>query len=201
MFILQNTDGRVPFLPVLHLVLPEVALVVLVALKLPLPLKFAASGFLLSGIIYVLTCTTTGNVRDDYAVGSAVLGNTFFNVILFVWLTDPMKDFRYIRGEDRSPLLSRPLFSRLYNSACIVRNNRLIGWNVQVCLSYRDPSTVLTFPPLSGRQCSTPMHDTLPVLPTPYPSASLEHLPHRPHRSFHLPQPCPVRHRIRCAGP
>ena len=124
-------DERQTFSPLLHLLLPELALAVFVGLRLPLPIKLAASVALLAYIVYILTCTTTGTARDNYAIGSAVLGNTFFSTILFVWFTDPMVDFRYLSDEGPS-LSSRSIYQRLYNSMCIIRNNRLIGWNVQV---------------------------------------------------------------------
>ena len=128
----MNIDVRVPFSPLLHLLLPEVSLALLIALNLPFPVKAVCSCVILGYIICIILCTTTGNPVDGYALGSAVLGNTLFNIILFTWFTEPMNDFRYLSDTDTSALASRPLWSRIYNSFCITRNNRLIGWNVQV---------------------------------------------------------------------
>ena len=78
-------------------------------------------------ILYILTSPTTGDPHDNYTVGRAVSENTFCNAILFVWLTDPMKNFRYSRDKDPFQFAEGSLLTRLYNAT---RNNRLIGWNV-----------------------------------------------------------------------
>ena len=123
---------RAPLNALTQLLLPEVALPILAAVRLPFAVKAAVSVVLLGSILHTFLTATSGVVVNDYAIGSAVLGNTFFNILLFVWIIDPMAEFRYLRDTDSSPLASRSFFSRLYNSLCIIRNYRLIGWNSQV---------------------------------------------------------------------
>ncbi len=123
---------REPFNALTQLILPEVALPILVAARLPFAVKASLSVVLLGSILHTFLTATTGVVVNDYAIGSAVLGSTFFNVLLLVWITDPMEEFRYLRDTDPSSLASISFFARFYNSLCIIRNYRLIGWNVQV---------------------------------------------------------------------
>ncbi|KAI0718586.1 membrane bound O-acyl transferase family-domain-containing protein [Cerioporus squamosus] len=123
--------AREPFNVLTQLLLPEVALPVLIAARLPFSVKASLSLALLGSILHTFLTATTGVAVNDYALGSAVLGNTFFNVLLLVWLTDPMESFRYVRDTDPSSLASRSFLARVYNSLCIIRNYRLIGWNVQ----------------------------------------------------------------------
>ncbi|RPD61545.1 hypothetical protein L227DRAFT_562600 [Lentinus tigrinus ALCF2SS1-6] len=132
-------EGRAPLNALTQLLLPEIALPVLVAARLPFPVKAAASVVLLGSILRTFLTATSGVVVNDYAIGSAVLGNTFFNILLFVWITDPMVEFRYLRDADPSPLASRSFLARLYNSLRVIRNYRLIGWNTQI------PSVPLPF--------------------------------------------------------
>ncbi|KAI0753269.1 membrane bound O-acyl transferase family-domain-containing protein [Daedaleopsis nitida] len=126
-----DIEVRTPLNGLTQLLLPEVALPVLMALQLPRSVKVAVSITLLGSILHTFMTSTTGHIVNDYAIASAVLGNTFFNVILFLCILDPMSDFHYTRDPYPRPLATRSLLSRLYNSLCIVRNYRLIGWNVQ----------------------------------------------------------------------
>ncbi|TFK89518.1 hypothetical protein K466DRAFT_661471 [Polyporus arcularius HHB13444] len=59
------------------------------------------------------------------------LASMFFHILLFVWILDPMEEFRYLRDNELSPLPSRAFLARLFNSLCIIANNRLVGLNVQ----------------------------------------------------------------------
>ncbi|KAH9937777.1 membrane bound O-acyl transferase family-domain-containing protein [Epithele typhae] len=124
-------NGRRPFSPLLHLVLPEMALGVVITLRAPWLAKLVASFSLIAWVVYTLVSTDTGKAVDNYAVGSAVLGNTLFNTILFLCFTDPITELRHLRTPE--PALSeRSFLARFWNALCLVRNNRLIGWNAQV---------------------------------------------------------------------
>ncbi|RPD52491.1 hypothetical protein L226DRAFT_617898 [Lentinus tigrinus ALCF2SS1-7] len=133
-------EPRAPFNALTQLLLPEVALALLMALKLPFILKAAISCVILGNILHTVLTTTTGATPTDYSVGSSNLGNLFFNVLLFVWIVDPMTELRYVRDEDPSPLASRSLLARVYNASCIIRNYRLIGWNVQKSITHTNTS-------------------------------------------------------------
>ncbi|KAG6829693.1 hypothetical protein H0H92_003811 [Tricholoma furcatifolium] len=72
---------------------------------------------------------TTGDVGGDYGLGGA-LGAQPFNVVLLLWLTDPIKEFAYTA--DTTPLSKKTITERFYNALCILRNPRFIGLNVQL---------------------------------------------------------------------
>ncbi|TBU24283.1 membrane bound O-acyl transferase family-domain-containing protein [Dichomitus squalens] len=125
-------DTRVPFSGPAHLLLPELILTLLVALNIPRAAKLAGSVALLGFIIHTFATTTSGESVDEDTLRGATLGNTFFSVIYLIWFNDPMRDFQYLGEEDKSPLALRPIWSRSYATLCLLRNNRMIGWNVQV---------------------------------------------------------------------
>ncbi|KAH9939628.1 membrane bound O-acyl transferase family-domain-containing protein [Epithele typhae] len=131
-FAFLPDDGeRVPLSP-LHVAAPQVALIVIVALRLPYYVKVAATIPVMTTVVYVATHTTIGTPSEHYGFGSAFLSLLFFNASLFVWFTDPMSEYRYVRDANTAPLGARGLFSRVYNVLCITLNYRLIGWNTQV---------------------------------------------------------------------
>ncbi|RDX42847.1 hypothetical protein OH76DRAFT_1458595 [Lentinus brumalis] len=116
-------ETRVPINALTQIFLPEVALAVLVAIRAPFILKATISLGLLGSLLHTSLTATTDVTCNDYALGMG-LASMFFNILLFVWILDPMEEFRYLRDNDPSPL---PLF----NSLCIIANNRLVGLNVQ----------------------------------------------------------------------
>ncbi|KAI0718577.1 membrane bound O-acyl transferase family-domain-containing protein [Cerioporus squamosus] len=128
----MDIETRVPISPLTQLILPDIVLAVLVAVRVPYALKATISLVLLRNLLHTLLTATTGVSGSNYAFGSAVLANTFFNILLFVWIVDPMEEFRYLRDDDPSPLASRSFFARTFNAFCIMRNSRLIGLNVQI---------------------------------------------------------------------
>ncbi|KAI0642388.1 membrane bound O-acyl transferase family-domain-containing protein [Trametes meyenii] len=122
--------GR-PLLPfVTYVLLPDVALACIMALRPPLPIKIGASFLLIYAAVRATTAYTMGTPVDDYSFGSTVFGNMVLNITLLTWLTDPIRDFRYV--DDPAPLTTRPLFTRIWYAFCIVRNYRLVGTSVQV---------------------------------------------------------------------
>ncbi|RPD52490.1 hypothetical protein L227DRAFT_558657 [Lentinus tigrinus ALCF2SS1-6] len=146
-------EPRVPFNALTHLLLPEIALAVLMAVRLPFVLKAAISCVFLGSILHIVLTTSTGSVSADYAVGCSGFGTLFFNVLLFVWIVDPMDGFRHVRDPDGTPLATRSLLARVYNAACIVRNYRLVGWNVQASkVAHSSKATRSQFLPHRFRQ-------------------------------------------------
>ncbi|KAI8990730.1 membrane bound O-acyl transferase family-domain-containing protein [Trametes punicea] len=120
-----------PPLPVLAFVLlPDVILACIMALRPPFVVKIGASLLLLWAPIYACATYTVGKPADDYLMGCIVLGSMLFNIMLLTWLTDPIKDFHYIK--DPTPLTQKALLTRIWDAFCIIRNWRLIGMNVQV---------------------------------------------------------------------
>ena len=113
---------------------PEVALVLLIALSPQLSpfLRFAASVALIAAILYTMLSYTSGDLATDYGLGGTVLGPIIFYVPTLVWFSDPMRDFKYLRDPDPTPLADRPFPVRLWNAWCVLRNWRFVGWNVQV---------------------------------------------------------------------
>ena len=130
-------DARVPLSGVAHLLLPQLALAFLVALNIPRTAKITLSVALLSYVVNTAATTTSGNSVDDYTIGCGPHASAFFCVFFLVWFNDPMRDFRYLSDDDAFPLSSRPIWSRVYASLCLLQNGRLIGWNVQVRLTAR----------------------------------------------------------------
>ncbi|KAI0675985.1 membrane bound O-acyl transferase family-domain-containing protein [Trametes maxima] len=122
--------GR-PVLPFLtYVILPDVALAYIMALRPPFHIKIGASFFLLYVVVRATTTYTMGSPVDDYSFGSTVFGNMALNIALLTWLTDPIRDFRYV--DNPAPLTARPFFTRIWYAFCIIRNNRLVGTSVQV---------------------------------------------------------------------
>ncbi|CDO68590.1 hypothetical protein BN946_scf184996.g21 [Trametes cinnabarina] len=122
--------GRPPLPLLTFVILPDVVLACLMALRRPSGIKIGVSLLLLSASAYACIAYTMGNPTDDYTMGSTVFGNMVLNITLFIWLTDPVKDYRYLR--DPTPLTEKPLLSRIWYSLCIIHNQRLIGTNAQV---------------------------------------------------------------------
>ncbi|KAI0357811.1 hypothetical protein OH77DRAFT_1588133 [Trametes cingulata] len=123
-------SGRTPLPFLTYVVLPDVALACVMALRPPFVIKIGVSLILLYAAVYAPLTYTMGSPVDDYSMGSTIFGNMMFNVALFTWLVDPVKDIRYIR--EPAPLAMRPLFKRIWYLFCLIRNYRLIGTNAQV---------------------------------------------------------------------
>ena len=117
-----------------HLVMPEIALVLLISIypTVARPLLVAGLITLLAICVHTMLTRTTGDNSLDYWIGCSVLGVTALNTILLTGLVDPMNDFRYLRDADPSHLASRSWLVRIWNSVCLIRNYRFVGWNVQV---------------------------------------------------------------------
>ncbi|KAI9056448.1 hypothetical protein FKP32DRAFT_1463612 [Trametes sanguinea] len=120
-----------PKLPVLvFALLPDIALACVMALRPSRMVRIAMSLSLAFVAIYACATYTMGKPLDDYTTGSIVFGNMVFNALLLGCLTDPIRDFRYVR--DPTPLTDKPVYARAWDAFCIIRNWRLIGMNVQV---------------------------------------------------------------------
>ncbi|KAJ8489854.1 hypothetical protein ONZ51_g2666 [Trametes cubensis] len=120
---------RRPPLPLLtFVVLPEIALACVIALRPPFTIRIGAALLLLYTAFYAASSYTLGTPADDYGLGSSFYGNMVLNVMFLV--TDPLKDIRYLK--DPAPLTTKPLFKRIGYALCILRNYRLIGTNAQV---------------------------------------------------------------------
>ncbi|KAI0324014.1 hypothetical protein GY45DRAFT_1439337 [Cubamyces sp. BRFM 1775] len=129
--VIAEYAARRPALPfVTFVVLPDIALACIMALRPPFVIRVGASLLLLYAAFYATATYTTGTPVDDYSLGSTIFGNMVLNIMLLTWLTDPVNDFRYVK--DPAPLTARPLFKRIWYAFCIIRNYRLIGTNVQV---------------------------------------------------------------------
>ena len=125
---------RRPPLPVLtFVVLPDIALACIMALRPPFAIRLGVSLLLLSAASYATATYTLGAPVSDYSMGSVGFGNMVLNITLFTWLADPIKDFRYIK--EPAPLTAEPFIKRLWCAICIMHNRRLVGTNVQVVAS------------------------------------------------------------------
>ncbi|KAG5735390.1 hypothetical protein E4T56_gene11107 [Termitomyces sp. T112] len=122
-----------PLLPVLScLVVPEIFFTLLIATRPSFILRLLGSLALVYTTYYVAATYTTGDVARDWAIGSA-LGTQPFSAVILLWLTDPMKEFRYTSDPKPTPLgEKRSLGSRLYKALCILLNLRFVGLNVQL---------------------------------------------------------------------
>ncbi|KAI0364198.1 hypothetical protein BV20DRAFT_956731 [Pilatotrama ljubarskyi] len=122
--------GRTPLPFLTFVLLPDVALACVMAVRPSFIVRVGASLILLYATVYAPMTYTMGSAVDDYSIGSTVFGNMLLNVALFTWLMDPAREIRYIR--EPAPLSMRPLFTRIWYTFCLVRNCRLIGTNAQV---------------------------------------------------------------------
>ncbi|OJT02114.1 hypothetical protein TRAPUB_7409 [Trametes pubescens] len=125
-------DSSQPSLPLpAAILLIEVALACVMAIRPPAIVRVGASALLLWTCVYAAVSYTLGKPDDDYALGSTVLGTLILNILLFTWLIpDPLHDIRYL--QDSAPLTEKPFFTRICYAACIHHNWRLIGTNAQV---------------------------------------------------------------------
>ncbi|KAI8989197.1 membrane bound O-acyl transferase family-domain-containing protein [Trametes punicea] len=120
-----------PPLPIpAFVLLPDVILACIMALRPPFVVKIGASLLLLCAPIYACATYTAGGGMADYLRACVIFGNMLFNIMLLTWLTDPIKDFHYIK--DPTPLTQKAPLARIWDAFCIIRNWRLIGMNVQV---------------------------------------------------------------------
>ena len=72
---------------------------------------------------------TTGDPAQDYG-GGCGLGGYVASLVSFLWLIDPMKDWRY-KGENVAPA-TYPLWKRIYYAMGLLCNQRRIGWTGEV---------------------------------------------------------------------
>lgn len=122
--------GRPPFPFLTFLLLPNVALAGVMALRPSPGIRFGASLVLILTSVYAaVTYTVGGAPVVDYSL-SAFLGSMLLNTMLFAWPLDEAKDIHYLRYP--GPLAERPLWMRFWHSLCIIFNPRLIGTNAQV---------------------------------------------------------------------
>ena len=130
-------SDRRPMTP-LQIVVPEVALVLLIAFSPQLTplLRFTISLALIAAVLHIMLSYSTNDLATDYSIGSALLGPVIFYIPTLVWFSDPMRDFKYLRDPNPSSLASRPLYSRIWNAWCVLRNWRFVGWNVQVSMQF-----------------------------------------------------------------
>ncbi|KAI9056449.1 hypothetical protein FKP32DRAFT_1585712 [Trametes sanguinea] len=125
-----DAAGRPPLPFFTFVVVPDVALACIMALQPPRAFKLGLSLLLLIMSAYACVAYTMGNPTDDYTMGSTFYGNTVLNIALFLWLTDPLQDIRYLR--DPTALAEKSLAARIWSMLCMIHNNRLIGTNAQV---------------------------------------------------------------------
>ncbi|KAL7284573.1 hypothetical protein ACG7TL_001865 [Trametes sanguinea] len=93
-------------------------------------LRFALS-VLLSYHLYALIANHTAGEGPvhDYAIGSGI-GSRWLGTLVLLWFCDPLKEWRY--GDEKVAPAEYPILKRLYYTACILGNPRLIGWSAQV---------------------------------------------------------------------
>ncbi|KAI0324008.1 hypothetical protein GY45DRAFT_1375884 [Cubamyces sp. BRFM 1775] len=121
---------RPPLSIVTFMILPDITLACIMALRPPFAIRLGVSLLLIFAAIYATATYTLGAPVSDYSMGSVGFANTVLNITLFTWLADPIKDFRYIK--EPAPLTAKPFIKRLWYSICIIQNRRLVGTNVQV---------------------------------------------------------------------
>ena len=113
---------------------PPITLVTLIATRPPLLIRLALTALGTYQFYALLSRYTTGDgPMHDYSMGGAI-HQYLVALYLFVWLCDPLKEWRY-KGQEAAPA-EYPLLRRLYYTACIVCNARLIGWSSQVRSEY-----------------------------------------------------------------
>ena len=70
-----------------------------------------------------------GDHQSEYSIGCVLLIQAF-TAIYLLWLSHPLRDFRYER--DAIAPSQMPFFRRWYWALCIMNNPRAIGWTCQV---------------------------------------------------------------------
>lgn len=130
---------RADFKPLLHFILPEFLLLLLIAIpRTQLNILWRILAFAIYTYIHLdgLTCTT-GDALIDLGAGSFLAINVF-TATHFLWLTDPLNDFRH--ENDRVYPADMSFLSRVYWALCLRWNFRGSGWNYHV---RRDSTTPL----------------------------------------------------------
>ncbi|KAI8990714.1 membrane bound O-acyl transferase family-domain-containing protein [Trametes punicea] len=123
-------SGERELLPPWATIAPHVILLAVVTTRPPVWPRLVLTALMLCLYYTILAHYTTGQgLLHDYGIGSSV-GNWAAGLFLYLWLCDPMKDWRW-RGEKVTPS-EYPLLKRFYYAACVHFNVRLIGWNSQV---------------------------------------------------------------------
>ncbi|EPQ55828.1 hypothetical protein GLOTRDRAFT_105750 [Gloeophyllum trabeum ATCC 11539] len=124
----MSQSNRRPFSAFWDLFLPDVCLSLIISLRPKTSIKLACfiaycvvlfSGFKL----------TTGDPLHNYSMGSAITSH-IATAIHFVWLTDPVRDFRH--EKDTVDPASLPILQRWWWMLCAVHCPRGVGWNYQV---------------------------------------------------------------------
>jgi hypothetical protein len=111
-----------------HLVLSEVIASTLIA-------TYPNFGIRLLGIILIAyialpgLLTTSGDLFNDYSMGSTITTNVVVAIALIL-LKNPLAEYRYV-GDKTDPK-DLPFWKKIYWSVCVRHNHRGIGWNYQV---------------------------------------------------------------------
>ncbi|KAH9848680.1 membrane bound O-acyl transferase family-domain-containing protein [Lenzites betulinus] len=125
------STGRPPFPMLTFVLLPNVVLAGVMALRPPPGIRFVASLALICTIVHAsMTYTLAGAPPvANYSLGS-FLGSMLLNTTLFAWPLEAAKSIHYLRYP--GPLAEKPFWIRFWHSLCVIFNPRLIGTNAQV---------------------------------------------------------------------
>ena len=86
---------------------------------------------------------TTGDAQRDYSTGNAFMTQAFTG-ILFIWLTEPIHEFRHER--DLVAPAQLPFARRVWWALCLLSSPRGIGWSCEVCIFAPTPRLVSIHP-------------------------------------------------------
>ncbi|KAI0634095.1 membrane bound O-acyl transferase family-domain-containing protein [Trametes polyzona] len=123
-------DGRPPLPVFTFIVLPNIILACIMALRPPGIVRVGASLVLLYAVVYAAMTYGVGSVTGNVSLASTVFGNMFLNIMLFTWFMDPVKEIRYLKSP--GSLAEKPVLTRIWHCLCFMPNMRLIGTTAQV---------------------------------------------------------------------
>ncbi|KAH9888084.1 membrane bound O-acyl transferase family-domain-containing protein [Cubamyces lactineus] len=118
-------------LPPLGQVIVQLILIATIALRPPSLPRLAITALTSYYCYTLLSQYTTGEgPMHDWGMGSNITAWGWAGILIFPWLCDPMREWRY-KDEKATPA-DYPLHKKLWYAACVAGNARLIGWSSQV---------------------------------------------------------------------
>lgn len=125
--IMNDAQDRPPLSIFRYLVLPQLVVCVVVALRPSLAVRLATWAGVAATLLYAVRFDTREDMQN-YSMGCTI-GSLVFNALVML-APDVLAQCRH---EDQTKLLTEmSLWERMYNVQCIAANTRGIGWNYQV---------------------------------------------------------------------
>jgi hypothetical protein len=125
---MKPTESKPPLPAFQYLVLLQLFLALVVAVRPKVVWRFAAFLLILYLNLRIITFTT-GDIDRDYAL-SVAFGCLIANALHLLLVTDPTNDFRH--ANDLVPPRDLPLLRKAYWAFCLQNAARGIGWNYEV---------------------------------------------------------------------